>query len=83
MYTITTFIAFWYNFPFQDVNIIDAFEYEPNEFWVIRTSVVEAGSYQISMSFSGSLKTGIVGFYYSDYTDEEGVQRWVEFVLFL
>lgn len=59
----------------EDVNIIDAFEYEPNEFWVIRTSVVEAGSYQISMSFSGSLKTGIVGFYYSDYTDEEGVQR--------
>ncbi|XP_063595793.1 glutamyl aminopeptidase-like [Penaeus indicus] len=59
----------------EDVNIIEAFEYEPNEFWVIRTSVVEAGSYQISMSFSGSLKTGLVGFYYSDYTDEEGVQR--------
>lgn len=59
----------------QDVPVTEAFEYEPNEFWVIRTTPVEPGSFQIMMEFSGSLQKGILGFYYSEYRDEAGNPR--------
>ncbi|KAK4308314.1 hypothetical protein Pmani_019995 [Petrolisthes manimaculis] len=59
----------------QPVNVMDAFEYEPNQFWVISTPLVEAGVYRITLEFSGSLVKGILGYYYSDYTDENGQER--------
>ncbi|KAG7172427.1 Glutamyl aminopeptidase-like 3 [Homarus americanus] len=60
----------------QDVPLTEAFEYEPNEFWVIRTaSLVESGTFRVTMNFSGSLQKGIVGFYYSEYTDQSGNRR--------
>ncbi|KAK7083572.1 hypothetical protein SK128_015242 [Halocaridina rubra] len=59
----------------QEVEIVDLFEFEPNEFWVIRTNSTEPGTYKIWMDFSGSLTTGIVGFYYSEYADSSGNSR--------
>nr|XP_045618493.1 glutamyl aminopeptidase-like isoform X1 [Procambarus clarkii] len=59
----------------QDVPIIEVFEYKPNEFWVIRTDDVEPGRFQITTTYTGSLQKGILGFYYSEYTDAEGNSR--------
>lgn len=59
----------------QPVNVIDAFEYEEHEFWVITTPLVETGVYRITLEFSGSLLKGILGFYYSEYTNENGQER--------
>lgn len=59
----------------QPVNVTDTFEYEEHEFWVIKTPLVETGVYRITLEFSGSLLKGILGFYYSEYTDENGQKR--------
>lgn len=61
----------------QDVSLHDAFEYEPHEFWVVRTDEqVSAGLFRLSCNFSGSLiANGLVGFYYSDYVDENNETR--------
>ncbi|XP_066990177.1 glutamyl aminopeptidase-like [Macrobrachium rosenbergii] len=59
----------------QEVEIIEEFEYEPNEFWVVKVPLQEAGVFQISMKFSGSLTKAILGFYHSEYTDVSGVKR--------
>lgn len=57
------------------VNIIDTINYEPHEFFVVRTEKVAAGSFQLTLDFSGSLDKGTVGFYYSEYTDDHGQAR--------
>ncbi|MPC31182.1 Glutamyl aminopeptidase [Portunus trituberculatus] len=59
----------------QDVHIIEAFSYEPHQFWVVRMDQVEAGSFELTLHFSGSLVNGILGYYYSDYTDGNGKLR--------
>ncbi|XP_063881368.1 glutamyl aminopeptidase-like isoform X4 [Scylla paramamosain] len=59
----------------QDVHIIEAFSYEPHQFWVVRMDQVEAGSFELTLHFSGSLINGILGYYYSDYTDGNGKSR--------
>ena len=66
---------FLYVFVFQEVNILEEFEYAPNEFWVMKTPSVEPGTFQISMKFSGSLTKAILGFYYSEYKDAGGIKR--------
>ncbi|XP_069936236.1 glutamyl aminopeptidase isoform X1 [Cherax quadricarinatus] len=59
----------------EAVPITESFPYEPNEFWVIKTGAVEPGSFQITLKFSGSLQRGILGLYYSEYTDGPGNKR--------
>uniref|UniRef100_A0A0P4WBK7 Aminopeptidase n=1 Tax=Scylla olivacea TaxID=85551 RepID=A0A0P4WBK7_SCYOL len=59
----------------QDVHIIEAFSYEPHQFWVVRMDQVEAGSFELTLHFSGSLVNGILGYYYSNYTDSNGKSR--------
>ncbi|XP_068236621.1 glutamyl aminopeptidase-like [Palaemon carinicauda] len=59
----------------QEIDVIEEFEYEPNEFWVMKVPPQEAGTFLISMEFSGSLTKAILGFYYSEYTDVSGVKR--------
>lgn len=59
----------------QPVKVIESFEYEPNEYWVVRTEAVEAGQFRLKIEFSGSLTKGILGYYYSDYTDDNGKKK--------
>ncbi|XP_050691073.1 glutamyl aminopeptidase-like [Eriocheir sinensis] len=56
----------------QAVRINETIDYEPHQFFVVRTEQVAAGSFQLTLHFSGSLEKGILGFYYSDYTDDNG-----------
>ena len=57
------------------VKVVESFEYEPNEYWVIRTEAVEAGHFRLKLEFTGSLTKGILGYYYSDYTDDNGKKK--------
>ena len=52
----------------------DAFEYAPNEFWVVvpANGPVPTGVYTLSMKFQGRLDRDILGFYRSTYVDDEG-----------
>ena len=52
----------------------DAFDYVPNEFWVVvpANGPVPVGNYSLSMKFKGRLDWGILGFYRSIYLDDEG-----------
>ena len=52
----------------------DAFEYAPNEFWVVvpANGPVPVGLYTLSMKFRGRLDRDILGFYRSTYVDDEG-----------
>lgn len=62
----------------QEVALLDTFYYTPNEFYVLRTEAqVPVGVYHFSCSFTGSLiDNGLVGFYYSDYIDENNQNRY-------
>ena len=54
------------------INIKEAFEYEENEFWVVKLQeAITPGGYKLSMSFSGSLTEDIVGFYQSNYYNSD------------
>lgn len=59
----------------QDVHINESFSYEPHQFWVVCTEEVEAGLYDLTLHFNGSLQNGILGFYYSTYSDDNGKSR--------
>ncbi|XP_065573933.1 glutamyl aminopeptidase-like isoform X1 [Artemia franciscana] len=53
-----------------------AFEYTPNEFWVIEFSTeIPTGKYTVNLKFNGNLKNGIVGLYKSEYTNDKGEKR--------
>ena len=55
----------------------DAFEYEPNEFWVVDVGYpVPPGEYTLSLTFSGSLTRDIVGFYKSVYYTDDKKARF-------
>ena len=55
------------------IDIIDAFEYSPNEFWVIvPEKPLPVGVYSLSMDFKGRLDRDILGFYRSVYLDNDG-----------
>jgi hypothetical protein len=61
----------------QSQDIVKAFHYSPNEYWVVENSVpIEAGSIvDLGMSFHGSLLNGLVGLYRSTYLNSETGQR--------
>lgn len=68
----------WINFFFvavKAVQINESISYEPHQFFVVLTEPVAAGSFQLTLHFNGSLERGILGFYYSDYTDDNGKTR--------
>eukprot|EP00096_Caligus_rogercresseyi_P010039 TRINITY_DN3536_c0_g1_i1.p1 TRINITY_DN3536_c0_g1~~TRINITY_DN3536_c0_g1_i1.p1 ORF type:complete len:884 (-),score=271.03 TRINITY_DN3536_c0_g1_i1:95-2746(-) len=53
-----------------------AFEYKPNEFWVVKTKApLSVGKYRLSLEFTGRLDNGIIGFYRSSYVDASGTKR--------
>ena len=57
------------------VPLLEAFEYEPNQFWVVRLDEkdpLRPGTYKLYLEFNGRLDNGILGFYKSVYTDEQG-----------
>ena len=57
----------------HEVKLSDAFEYAPNQFWVVQPeTTLNQGIYQLHLEFNGRLDTGILGFYKSVYTDEQG-----------
>lgn len=59
-----------------NIPLLDAFEYPENEFWVVRPQAeVPAGNYSLYLEFDGPLDNGILGFYKSVYTDENGQSR--------
>uniref|UniRef100_A0A914WGZ3 Aminopeptidase n=1 Tax=Plectus sambesii TaxID=2011161 RepID=A0A914WGZ3_9BILA len=50
---------------------LKAFAFEPNEYWVVTTDApLVPGTHFLAIEFSGSLTTGIVGFYRSSYIDK-------------
>ncbi|XP_037084026.1 glutamyl aminopeptidase-like [Pollicipes pollicipes] len=59
-----------------EVTVKRAFEYEPNEFWVVQLeqSVVPA-NYTLELQFRGNLTRSIVGMYRSVYTNEQTGQK--------
>jgi aminopeptidase N len=59
--------------PETEVELMEAFEYKPNEFYVLRTADrVKSGKYIMAFEFNGNLTKGIVGFYKSVYTNSNG-----------
>lgn len=57
----------------NNIDLIEAMEYEPHEFYVMRTrDIVPAGKYVMHFEFRGNLTRSIVGFYKSDYTNSKG-----------
>jgi glutamyl aminopeptidase len=56
----------------QEVTLVEAFEYAPNEFWVVRLgSKIQQGLYTLQLEFDGSLTKDIVGFYKSSYYNSD------------
>lgn len=56
--------------------LMDAFEYEPNQFWVVRPrDTLRPGNYTLKLEFDGSLDGSIVGLYRSVYTTKAGEKR--------
>jgi hypothetical protein len=62
----------------REIEIEEAFEYKPNEFWVIvirKKTEIQPGIYNLHLQFKGSLSGKIVGFYSSTYTDPKTQQK--------
>ncbi|KAA0204033.1 hypothetical protein HAZT_HAZT005894 [Hyalella azteca] len=60
----------------DEVDLLDYFGYEPNQFWVMRPRVaLKPGNYSMELEFDGSLENKIVGFYKSIYTTKAGIKR--------
>ncbi|XP_043192458.1 glutamyl aminopeptidase-like isoform X2 [Amphibalanus amphitrite] len=61
------------------VKVKRAFEYEPNEFWVVQTGQpISPGNYTLSLEFSGNLTRSITGLYRSVYTNgDTGQKRFI------
>ncbi|KAK6629880.1 hypothetical protein RUM43_003701 [Polyplax serrata] len=58
----------------NEVNIKETFEYPKNNFWVMKTDVIQPDLYKLHMKFHGSLVQSLVGFYRSVY-HENGTNR--------
>jgi len=55
------------------VDLMEAFEYPPNEYYVLRSkNSFPKGKYTIDMEFHGNLTGLIVGFYQAEYINSEG-----------
>ena len=60
----------------RQVAVKRAFEYEPNEFWVVQTGrPLSAGNYTLSLAFAGNLTRSITGLYRSVYTNGDTGQK--------
>jgi hypothetical protein len=62
----------------RDIEIQDAFEYKPNEFWVTvmkNNTKLQPGIYNLHLQFRGSLSGKIVGFYSSTYIDPKTQEK--------
>lgn len=60
----------------SNVEIKESYPHNENEtFTIIPKEELDIGSYEIDLSFSGSLKDKIVGFYSSKYKDEQNKTR--------
>ena len=62
----------------REIEIEDAFEYKPNEFWVTvvkNNTEIQPGIYNLHLQFRGSLSGKIVGFYSSTYTDSKTQEK--------
>ena len=59
----------------KPVKILNSFEYQPHEYFVIETENIEPGDYVLNLDFSGSLAKKIVGFYSSTYVDKANGKR--------
>ena len=59
----------------KSVNIIKAYEFNKNEYFVMESSIIEAGDYILDMNFNGSTANKLVGLYSSTYYDEESNAR--------
>ena len=62
----------------DEINISEAFEYKPNEFWVVRTkaNLTPQCTYTLFLEFNGKLVgNGILGFYKSVYVDPATGQK--------
>ena len=68
----------------EEIGIGEAFEYAPNEFWVVKLNTeIAAGLYMLSMTFDGSLTKDIVGFYKSNYYNSDtNTTRYYTFSIF-
>ncbi|KAF0305364.1 Glutamyl aminopeptidase [Amphibalanus amphitrite] len=68
-----------YNQRVRNVKVKRAFEYEPNEFWVVQTGQpISPGNYTLSLEFSGNLTRSITGLYRSVYTNgDTGKKRFI------
>jgi hypothetical protein len=68
----------------REIDIEDAFEYKPNEFWVIvvkNNTKLQRGIYNLHLQFRGSLSGKIVGFYSSTYTDPKTQEKRLVFII--
>lgn len=56
----------------NQLTITDAFEYKPNEYWVVKTvNPLQAGTdATLRLDFAGSLENGFAGFYKSTYVND-------------
>ncbi|XP_021921672.1 glutamyl aminopeptidase-like [Zootermopsis nevadensis] len=62
----------------REIDIGEAFEYKPNEFWVVvikNNTELQPGIYSLHLQFRGSLSGKIVGFYSSTYTDSKTQEK--------
>ncbi|PNF17921.1 hypothetical protein B7P43_G02198 [Cryptotermes secundus] len=62
----------------REIKIENAFEYKPNEFWVVlvkNNTELQPGFYNLHLQFRGNLSGKIVGFYSSTYTDPKTQQK--------
>jgi glutamyl aminopeptidase len=67
----------------QEVTLVEAFEYAPNEFWVVRLgSKIQQGLYTLQLEFDGSLTKDIVGFYKSSYYNSDTNQTRYKYCFF-
>ena len=73
--THTKLFSVTHNDAEEVVPLSEAFEYEPNQFWVVKLDGKDSlrpGTYKLYLEFNGRLDNGILGFYKSVYTDEQG-----------
>jgi hypothetical protein len=62
----------------REIEIENAFEFKPNEFWVVvmkNKAEIQPGIYKLYLQFRGSLRGKIVGFYSSTYTDPKTEEK--------
>ena len=62
----------------EELEILESFEYEPHQFWVIKPKLElkPSNNYTLLMEFHGNLRGGIKGLYLSEYVTKSGEKRY-------